>query len=103
MHDIGLAAEEVAAVEPLLTYANKQGKVEGVRYNQLSAVFINAFKEQQALIEQQQVRLTRQAELIKRQEDQARKQREALATQREELDALKSLVCRSHRRAVICR
>jgi hypothetical protein len=54
MRDLGLAAEEVEKVEPLLTYRNKQGDVEGVRYNQLSAVFINAFKEQQAQIEKQQ-------------------------------------------------
>src|SRR5262249_33865698 len=51
MHDLGLAAEEVEKVEPLLTYRNKQGQVEGVRYNQLSAVFINAFKEQQTQIQ----------------------------------------------------
>jgi len=42
--DIGLAAEEVEMVEPLLTFRNGKGEVEGVRYNQLSAIFINAFK-----------------------------------------------------------
>jgi hypothetical protein len=45
--DVGLAAEEVERVEPLFTLRNKQGEIEGVKYNQLSAIFINAFKEQQ--------------------------------------------------------
>jgi hypothetical protein len=54
MRDVGLAAEEVEKVEPLLTFRNDKGEIEGVKYNQLSAVFVNAFKEQQAQIEQQQ-------------------------------------------------
>ncbi|HYW70118.1 MAG TPA: tail fiber domain-containing protein [Pyrinomonadaceae bacterium] len=49
--DIGLGAEEVARVEPLLTFRNPQGVIEGVKYNQLSAVFINAIKEQQVQID----------------------------------------------------
>jgi hypothetical protein len=49
--DIGLGAEEVAKVEPLLTFRNDKGEIEGVKYSQLSAVFINAFKEQEAQIE----------------------------------------------------
>jgi len=49
--DIGLGAEEVDRVEPLLTFRNNKGEIEGVKYNQLSAVFINAFKDQQAQIE----------------------------------------------------
>ena len=51
MRDIGLAAEEVNKVEPLLTFRNDKGEIEGVKYNKLSAVFINAIKEQQAQIE----------------------------------------------------
>jgi len=52
--DLGLGAEEVARVEPLLAFRNKQGESEGVRYNQLSAVLINAVNEQQAQIAAQQ-------------------------------------------------
>ena len=52
--DLGLGAEDVAAVEPLLVTHNEKGEVEGVKYDRLSAVFINAFKEQQAQIERQQ-------------------------------------------------
>jgi hypothetical protein len=57
LKDIGLGAEEVEQVEPLLTFRNANGEIEGVKYNQLSAVFINAFKEQQAQIEKQQAEL----------------------------------------------
>ena len=89
MRDIGLAAEEVEAVEPMLTYSNKKGEVEGVRYNQLSAVFINAFKEQQTQIAAQQEQLKREEAEIKNQQQQ--------------LNALKALVCRSHRRASVCK
>src|SRR5205807_10279948 len=94
--DIGLGAEEVEKVEPLLTFRNANGEIEGVKYNQLSAVFINAIKEQQAEIERQQ-------EQLKRQEQQARQERAAFAAQQRELDALKKLVCRSHRRAGVCK
>jgi hypothetical protein len=52
--DLGLGAEDVAAVEPLLVTHNANGQVEGVKYDRLSAVFINAFKEQQNQLEQQQ-------------------------------------------------
>jgi hypothetical protein len=51
MRDIGFGAEEVEKVEPLLTFRNDKGEIEGVKYNQLSAVFVNAFKEQQNQIE----------------------------------------------------
>ncbi len=55
--EIGLVAEEVAAVEPLLTFKNEKDEIEGVKYETLSVVLINALKEQQAEIRalQQQV------------------------------------------------
>jgi hypothetical protein len=66
-HDIGLAAEEVAEVEPRFTLKNAKGEVEGVKYDQLSAVFINAFKEQQQMIERQALQNEEQRLLIERQ------------------------------------
>ncbi len=51
MADMGLVAEEVAAIEPLLTTTNASGQVEGVKYDRVSVVLINAVKEQQAQIE----------------------------------------------------
>jgi hypothetical protein len=49
--DIGLGAEDVEKVEPLLTFRNDKGEIEGVKYSQLNVVLINAVKQQQAQIE----------------------------------------------------
>ena len=49
--DIGLAAEEVAKVEPLLVTHNNEGEIQGVKYDQLNVVLINAIKQQQVQIE----------------------------------------------------
>jgi hypothetical protein len=73
-HDVGLAAEDVEKVEPLLTFRNDKGEIEGVKYNQLSAVFVNAFIEQQAQIKKAQ----------------------------EQIDALKALACQLRPDADIC-
>lgn len=62
-HDLGFVAEEVAAVNPILaTY--RDGEVEGVKYKQLTAVLVNAVKEQQAKIETQQVQIETQQQQI---------------------------------------
>jgi hypothetical protein len=55
--DIGLVAEEVNRVEPLLTTRNDKGDVEGVRYDRLGVVLLNAVQEQQAQIKVQQQQL----------------------------------------------
>lgn len=49
--DMGLVAEEVEKVEPLLVNYNAKGEVEGVKYDRINVVLINAVKEQQAQIE----------------------------------------------------
>jgi hypothetical protein len=51
MHDFGLVAEEVASVEPMLVTHNKDGQVQGVKYERLGVVLINAIREQQTQIE----------------------------------------------------
>ncbi len=55
--DIGLVAEEVNRVEPLLATRNDKGDVEGVRYDRLGVVLLNAVQEQQAQIKVQQQQL----------------------------------------------
>lgn len=67
-HDVGFIAEEVEQVQPLFVTYNVQGEVQGVKYERLSAAFVNAFKEQQAQIQQQQLQindLNKQIELMK--------------------------------------
>jgi hypothetical protein len=53
MKDLGLGAEDVEKVEPLLVTYNAKGEVEGVKYDRVAVVLINAVKEQQAQIDQQ--------------------------------------------------
>jgi len=52
--DIGLGAEDVAKVAPSLTFVNSKGEAEGVKYDRINVVLINAIKEQQQQIERQQ-------------------------------------------------
>ena len=73
--DLGLIAEEVGEVEPLLVTHNRDGAIEGVKYEQITTVLVNAVKEQQQIIEQQQ----------------------------KQIDALKKLVCLSHSQADVCK
>jgi hypothetical protein len=61
-NDIGFVAEEVAKVDPLfVTY--KDGKIEGVKYDQLTAVLANAVKELKSANDNQ----TKQIESLQRQ------------------------------------
>lgn len=80
--DLGLIAEEVAEVEPLLVTRNKGGEIEGVKYDRVGVVLVNAVKEQQAQIEAQ-------AGIIRRQQQQ--------------IDALRKLVCATNAAAEICK
>lgn len=64
MRDVGFAAEEVEPVEPLLTSRNDQGEIEGVKYDRVGAVLVNAIKEQQAQIEKQQQQIAALKKLV---------------------------------------
>jgi hypothetical protein len=81
--DLGFGAEQIAEIEPLLTFKNEKGEIEGVNYGRISTVVVNSIKEQQAQIEQQQQQLQSQQRQIKEQQQQ--------------IDALKKLI--SSRRA----
>ncbi len=74
MKDLGLGAEDVAAVEPLLVTYNEKGEVEGVKYDRLGVVLLNAVKEQQIQIERQ----------------------------KETIESLKQIVCRTNAAEKIC-
>ena len=86
--DFGLVAEEVAAVEPLLATRNEKGEVEGVKYDRLGVVLVNAVSEQQSEIEAQRAQLDAQAKTIRRQQA--------------EIDELKAAVCALAPAAKIC-
>lgn len=63
--DVGLGAEAVAAVEPLLATYDEAGRVAGVKYDRIAVVLLNAVKEQQKQIEHQQKQMEEQISLIK--------------------------------------
>jgi len=63
--DLGFGAEDVAKAEPLLVTHNANGEVEGVKYDRISAVLVNAVKEQQAQIELLRKQVAQQQILIK--------------------------------------
>jgi len=48
---VGLGAEDVEKIDSLLVTYNKQGQVEGVKYDRINVVLINAIREQQAQID----------------------------------------------------
>lgn len=79
--DVGFVAEEVNAVEPLLSNYNEKNEVEGVKYSHITTVLVNSIKEQQTQIE---------------------KQNEQIKQQQSEIEALKILVCASNQTAAVC-
>ncbi|HKX84276.1 MAG TPA: tail fiber domain-containing protein [Pyrinomonadaceae bacterium] len=72
--DVGFIAEEVNQIEPLLSTYDPDGTVRGIKYDQISAVLVNAIKEQQEQVERQQA----------------------------QIDALKALVCEQKPKAAPC-
>ena len=95
MLDLGLVAEEVGEVEPLLTTKNGKGEVEGVKYDRIGVVLVNAVNEQQTQIESLEKKIDEQEEIIKRQQNELEKQKK-------EFEALKKLVCSQNPTAEIC-
>jgi len=72
--DVGFAAEEVETIEPLLATYGDDGRVEGVKYKQLTTVLVTAVQE-----------LRRQNDVL----------RSRLERQAEETAALKAALCRA--------
>jgi hypothetical protein len=89
MHDLGLGAEDVEKIEPLLVTYNKDGQVEGVKYDRIGVVLLNAVKEQQAQIESQL--------------ENARKQQKQIEKQQIIIDGLRKIVCSQNPTADICK
>ena len=67
--DLGLVAEDVAKVEPLLTTKNDKGEIEGVKYDRVSVVLVNAVNEQQAQIQWQQKQIAALQEHLRQQHE----------------------------------
>lgn len=87
--DLGLVAEDVAEIETRLVIYNEQGNVEGVKYDRIGVVLLNAVKQQQGQIETQNDR-------IEQLEKQNREQRSLI-------ENLRKLVCSQNSQADTCR
>jgi hypothetical protein len=94
--DFGLVAEDVNKFEPLLTTTNDKGEVEGVKYDRVGVVLVNAVNEQQSQIEMLQ-------KLVAAQKDAIREQQETAQRQQVEIDVLKKIVCNKRQSASVCR
>ena len=81
--DLGLGAEDVAKIDPLLITYNATGEIEGVKYDRISVVLLNAVKEQQKQIDTQ-------AAQIRRQQADIDALREALCSDQKSLDICKT-------------
>ncbi len=89
MLDLGLVAEEVNKVEPLLTTTNDKGEIEGVKYDRVGIVLVNAVQQQQAQIEKQDAQI--------------RQQQKQIEQQQLIIDGLKKIVCQTNSLADVCR
>lgn len=94
--DFGLVAEEVAEVAPLLITKNDNGVIEGVKYDRIGVVLVNAVNEQQSEIESQKTK-------IELQQQQVREQAETIKRQQGEIDGLKKFLRSQNSAAEICR
>ena len=100
--DLGLIAEEVEKVEPLLVTRDNKGEIEGVKYDRVGVVLVNAVQEQQVQIQSQQKQLDEQNQLIKLQKEKLEITERQMKQHRSELEALKTLVCSQNRNAELC-
>lgn len=61
--DVGFGAEDVEKIEPLFVTYNKLGQVEGVKYDRITVVLVNAIKDQQQQIDELKLIKLQNAEL----------------------------------------
>ena len=75
----GLIAEEVAAVLPELVYRDAEGRVEGVRYDELTPILLNELQQQRRKLEKQADQLRDVQQELARMRDLSRAMQAALA------------------------
>jgi hypothetical protein len=101
--DLGFVAEEVNAVEPLMTTYNDKGQVEGIKYDRISTALVNAVNEQQTEIDSQKTEIRAQKKQIDEQQTLIQNQQRRLNVQQKQIDALMKLVCPQNAAAEVCR
>ncbi len=99
---IGLIAEEVSEVEPLLAVRNKDDVITGVKYDAVTAVMVNAVKEQQAQLEALRQQIDAQTETIRLQQMRLAEQDRILQKQETGIEDLRQLFCSINPDAKLC-
>jgi hypothetical protein len=88
-HEIGVIAEEVGEVVPeVVSYEANKKDAQGVDYSRLTALLIEAVKQQQTHIAAQQSQLRRQQRLANAQLQEIRAQHRQIAAEQKEISAL---------------
>ena len=90
-------------MEPLLASYNRDGQIQGVKYDLLTVVLINAVKERQAQIESQSRSLEEQREQLRRNSEENQKQQFQIDRQQKQIEALKKLLCGQNAGADACK
>lgn len=101
--DFGLVAEEIAELEPLLVSRNRDGAIEGVKYDRVGVVLVNAVQEQQQQIDEQKKEIQGQNDLIESQTMQIQELKKQLREQSNLVESLRKLFCESHPQKDVCR
>ncbi len=92
-HEIGVIAEEVGAVVPeVVTYEDNGKDARGVDYSRLTALLIEATKEQQALIRKQQQQIRAQQAQLKAQQAKGKLQDAQVAELMSQVKAIQVLL-----------
>ena len=85
-HEIGVIAEEVGAVVPeVVTYEDNGKDARGVDYSRLTALLIEATKEQQVLVHKQQQEIRTQQAQIKTQQTESKLQQARINEQQNQI------------------
>jgi hypothetical protein len=85
---IGMIAQEVEPIVPEIVFTNPIDGLKGINYSQVSALFVEAMKEQQKQIEGQQ----QQIESYKSEIQALQEKVEKVESQQNEIDELKTIV-----------
>ncbi|MGO9272413.1 MAG: tail fiber domain-containing protein [Terriglobia bacterium] len=94
-HDIGMIAEEVGKVVPEVVNYEENGKdARGIDYARLTALLVEAVKEQQKEVQQQQAQVRQQHRQIQQQRSMVQQQEKQIRQQKDEIRTLQARVQR---------
>lgn len=106
IRDIGFGAEQVYEVAPLFTFTNEKGEIEGVKYDRIAVLLVNAIKQQEQQIEERERLAAVQEEQIKlltAESTELKKRLLQIKPLEEAVLNLKRIVCLDHPDAEVCR